>query len=99
MGVAHDAADAVILAEARANGGALAEGESINLSFWSDRFGIPRAVLEALALSIGRSHRTASAPPAVAARSDSDEAIDPITPAPLATRRPAFEGAGAPSSR
>lgn len=78
--------DARILDEARAAGGTLAPGEHINLSLWSERFAIPRRVLEAIVLSI---HREEPAPPPaqVIVMPAMDEG-EPITPPPPALRHP-----------
>jgi len=98
-GVTTPDADAVILAEARAAFGVVAEGERINLSLWSERLSVPRPVLEALVLSI--LHASKEGPPTPAHRAAPAVAIPaqahgrahapvtpPITPPPRATRRP-----------
>ena len=89
-GTRDDAANAVILAESRAADGALHEGESINLSMWSERLAMPRDVLEALVLAITHAEpRDAPdvqvpAPPSP----PQDPALPLMTPVPVATRNP-----------
>lgn len=84
--------DARILDEARADGGTPNADERINLSLWSERFTIPRAVLEALVLSIHR-HEAPEPPPRVIAMPvampmSEEEDDEPITPPPAALRHP-----------
>ena len=90
-GATSESVDATILAEARAQGGVLGEGETINLSFWSQRLGIRRDVLEALALLL-RNHEQKPPPDQVPAVVPSP--LPPImTPAPVATRNPRVDPA------
>jgi len=105
QGIRAEAADALILEEARAAGGVLAPGEIINLSFWSERLGMQRAVLEALVLQVRHAEPVAFEPPAAPEPPVVDGPPDsPVvgTPAPVATRNPRFPASvdgAAPDSR
>ena len=96
-GTTGEAADAIVLAEARAAGGEPREGETINLSMWSERLAMPRDVLEALALAITReqSAPAPSAPPLAPASPPREASLPAMTPPPVATRNPPV---GAPAS-
>ena len=100
VGMSRDEADARILSEARASAGVLAVGERIDLSAWSERLGVPQAVLEALVLSIQHAEPrppasvppVPSAPPAPEIAYVEDPSLtEPMTPAPMAMRWPRFE--------
>ncbi|MGH7285344.1 MAG: hypothetical protein ACRELY_27805 [Polyangiaceae bacterium] len=78
--------DARILDEARADGGTRAAGEHINLSLWSERFAIPRPVLEAIVLSIHRHEPRTPPPPVIVMPPEEDD--ETITPPPAALRHP-----------
>jgi len=88
-GVTGESANAVVLREARAAGGVLREGETINLSMWSERLAMPRDVLEALALAIRATEEGEPEPATPIAIASAPEASFPaMTPAPVATRNP-----------
>jgi hypothetical protein len=88
--LSEDAMHEVMLARAQQAGGVLEPGETINLSSWSGRTGIPQAVLEALVLA---GHRRSAAPPppppSVRPLLVPQEGDDgPWTPSPQAHRQP-----------
>jgi hypothetical protein len=97
MGMSKAHAHAEILAESRETDGIARAGETINLSMWSRRLHIPRAVLEALVLAAYHARPPPTPPRAIEPQPQAREvptSSAPGTPAPRATRRPKV-----PSSR
>jgi len=91
-GLSHAEARALILEKAEAEGGVVGPDETINLSLWSHRMGIPRPILEALVLAAYRSRMipVVIAPPVVVVESEPDDE-DAWTPPPAGLRNPFAE--------
>ena len=91
QGLSKVAAHMLIFEKAEAEGGVARPSETINLSMWSERLGIPRPILEALVLAAYRSQAVPLRVPLSSSVDTGPSDADPWTPCPAATRHPFVE--------